>query len=387
MTDLESSQIESTQIEGTFFHPDFVGKRTALISLDYQLVKVTINEGSYCYSPQDFTTALGGANQQLLFFNHQKDAKITICFALTPELLRTVDRLPDTMGQTIRQAIQRKKRSVLLSFAAAFAMLSVLGLGGYLFIIKAVDIAATAIPVAVEEKIGNIALESLIQDPNRYFDTEAHQMLESLIAFMRPGLPPEYQELKIYIQKDDKINAFALPGGHIVFNTQLLEKARTPEEILGVAAHEMAHVTERHGIKSLLRSTSLYLVLTFVIGDFTGLIAIIAENSSFLVNQTFSRASEQEADERAFALLWQRGIDPRGIAGFFDLIKVEEEKHLKNYPELKKVLGYLSTHPNTDDRIRSIHDQWQQHVSEQGASHVRPVEFDMAKLQAALKKL
>jgi predicted Zn-dependent protease len=322
-----------------------------------------------------------------LFFNHQRDAKITICLSLTPELLRAVDRLPDSMGQRIRHSIRRKKRSIFLSFAAAFAVLIVLGLGGYLLLIEAVDVAATAIPAGVEEKIGNIALESLIQDPNRYRDTEAQQMLESLLAFMRPGLPPEYQKLKIYIQKDDEINAFALPGGHIVFNTQLLEKARTPEEILGVAAHEMAHVTERHGLKSLLRSASLYLVLTFMIGDFTGLIAIIAENSSFLVNQTFSRAAEQEADEWAFALLWKRGIDPRGIAGFFDLIKIEEEKRFKNYPEIKKVLGYLSTHPDTDDRIQAIHDQWQQHVSEQGSSHIRPVAFDMARLQAALKKL
>ena len=47
---------------------------------------------------------------------------------------------------------------------------------------------------------------------------------------------------RLFVTTSKEINAFALPGGTIVFHRGLLERARTAEEIQGVLAHEMAHV-------------------------------------------------------------------------------------------------------------------------------------------------
>ncbi|MCC8193336.1 MAG: M48 family metallopeptidase, partial [Deltaproteobacteria bacterium] len=51
----------------------------------------------------------------------------------------------------------------------------------------------------------------------------------------------------------DMVNAFALPGGFIVVTTGLIRRCRTPDELAGVLAHEMAHVTERHNTRRLVR--------------------------------------------------------------------------------------------------------------------------------------
>jgi beta-barrel assembly-enhancing protease len=48
------------------------------------------------------------------------------------------------------------------------------------------------------------------------------------------------------VTESREVNAFALPGGYIVFHRRLLERARTAEEVQGVRAHEMAHVLKRH---------------------------------------------------------------------------------------------------------------------------------------------
>ena len=55
------------------------------------------------------------------------------------------------------------------------------------------------------------------------------------------------------------VNAFALPGGYIVVYTGLIDKAETPEQLAGVIAHEMAHVTKRHGLQRVAQSAGVIL--------------------------------------------------------------------------------------------------------------------------------
>lgn len=374
-------------LEGSFFHPDAEGKKAAWVTLDHQRVLVRAAGREYSYPPLEFTPSIGGANNQLLFLTHVRSEKIIVCLPSGPGLKAQVARLPDDLRLRIKELQNHRRKTATVALSAAVAFLAIIGIGGYFLLNQAVDVAAELIPQSAEDKIGDLAIEGLLTDPEKYKDTDAQRQLEALLAKIKPGLPPPYQDITVYIQKNDNINAFALPGGHIVFNSELLEKARTPEEILGVAAHEMAHVTERHGLKGILRSLGLYMALTLLVGDFSGLIAVLAENSSLLLQQSYSRDTEAAADRLAFDLLWTQGIDPRGIAGFFEMIKKEEDRRLRNHENLKKVLGYLSTHPDTDERIRNIQEMWEQRGSKAGEPGPEPVTFDMAKLKAALREL
>ena len=56
--------------------------------------------------------------------------------------------------------------------------------------------------------------------------------------------------LDVFMVADPRINAFALPGGHIGFNAGLLIASQTESELAGVMGHELTHVTQRHIARS-----------------------------------------------------------------------------------------------------------------------------------------
>ncbi|MEO1204381.1 MAG: M48 family metalloprotease, partial [Pseudomonadota bacterium] len=58
-------------------------------------------------------------------------------------------------------------------------------------------------------------------------------------------------DFTFFVIQDPRINAFALPGGYIGVHTGLIEATRSEDELAGVLAHEVAHVTQRHIARAL----------------------------------------------------------------------------------------------------------------------------------------
>src|SRR6202012_525466 len=110
-------------------------------------------------------------------------------------------------------------------------------------------------------------------------------------------LPENRRNLKFYIRQDDQANAFALPGGYVVVHTGLLQLTDTPEQLLGVLAHEIAHETQRHMIRKRISAAgSLAVFGVFIRGrEATG--SLMGMGSGLLVFQGFSQRYETEADE------------------------------------------------------------------------------------------
>ena len=162
-------------------------------------------------------------------------------------------------------------------------------------------------------------------------------------------------------------------------------KANSAEEVLGVAAHEMAHVTQRHVAKSLVRGLGIFLFLQTVIGDYTGLIGVLLDNTGFLMRQSFSREHEAEADAIGFTNLIDAGISPLGMIDFFQSLLDEQNKSRPSEPnsdkiedstlDLDKALSFLSSHPRTKERITTIQEKYRHWLQSGGRKHPR-VEFD-----------
>jgi predicted Zn-dependent protease len=152
----------------------------------------------------------------------------------------------------------------------------------------------------------------------------------------------------LVFRKSDAIgaNAMALLGGTIVVTDGLVALARDDREILGVLAHEAGHVDGRHGLRGLVQDSLVSMLLALVIGDVS---ALAAAASSSVLEASYSRDLEREADAYAIEMLNANGIPLKFLADM--LRRLESAAGTSGMPS---ALRYLSTHPATDERIRQL---------------------------------
>lgn len=113
-------------------------------------------------------------------------------------------------------------------------------------------------------------------------------------------------------------NAFALPGGTIVMTDELVERAGSDVELLvGVLAHELGHVEQRHGMRLLVQTGLLAAAASLAFGDFSGWLA----GAPVLLGQAgYSRDAEREADRAAIRILRAAGLSPLALVRFFERV-------------------------------------------------------------------
>ena len=143
------------------------------------------------------------------------------------------------------------------------------------------------------------------------------------------------------------MNAFAAPGGFIVIFNGLLKAARSPDEVAGVLAHEMGHVIERHGAEALVRTVGLSLIFQIFVGDASGLVGLGAAAGQLLLELSYSRGDEAEADATAVTALVAADIRRNGLADFFARLDREAEDQSEEF-------ALLSSHPLNSDRVEAI---------------------------------
>jgi Zn-dependent protease with chaperone function len=151
-------------------------------------------------------------------------------------------------------------------------------------------------------------------------------------------------------------NAFTLPGGVIVVTDQLVE-ILDDKEVAAVLAHELGHVRYRHGTRHLLDNSIHALFAMAVFGDVSAVAGLAATTPTVLMNASYSRGFEREADAYAFDLLKRSGRSPRDFASALASLRAmtlgDESRKSRIAP---KKFGYLATHPDTEERIKAAED-------------------------------
>jgi beta-barrel assembly-enhancing protease len=154
-----------------------------------------------------------------------------------------------------------------------------------------------------------------------------------------------------YLVDSPEVNAFAIPGGHVFVNRGLIERADQFSELAGVLGHEIAHVTERHGIEQLEKQQKAGLVVTlvyWVLGRDPGALEQVAiQGGGAALFAKYGRDAEREADQRAVHTLAASGYDPEGMATFFEDLLREQARR----PTV--VDQWFSTHPTSEERVRN----------------------------------
>lgn len=207
--------------------------------------------------------------------------------------------------------------------------------------------AAVATPVELDDAIGRQGLEFLdaqLFDPSA-LPVDRQRELREVFADVVAAVGDDH-EYRLEFRVGNRLgpNAIALPSGIVIVTDELAVLAEHDEELAAVMAHEVGHARHRHALRALIQN-SLVAGLVFVaLGDPSGATAIAAGIPTLLVERSFSREFEREADDVAYEYLAIRGISDRRFADL--MLRLEHAMADSGAPSL------LSTHPRAGERIR-----------------------------------
>lgn len=179
----------------------------------------------------------------------------------------------------------------------------------------------------------------------------------------RPNIPYTFQ-----VVNDNNINAFATAGGFVYVNTGLIAAADNEAELASVMAHEIGHISGRHVLKSIKKAAIEQGLASAAGVDRNTAIGLGVQLGLRLPR---SREYEYQADETGLNALVKAGYAPAGMTGFFE----------KLLGKGRSMPTFLSTHPNTEDRIQAIKQAIDPATANQGDG------LDSAAYKAKIQKL
>lgn len=212
------------------------------------------------------------------------------------------------------------------------------------------DSAARILSPAQEKRIGKSFMRQLLRERNYVDDRELSAYLNRLGVKIGAHASLRGGGIHVHLLQNSKLNAFALPGGHITFHTGLLLTAADESELASVMGHEIAHISQRHLPRMLAKAEASKLpaaaaiMVSILIGGKVGLAGLTVANAALLSSQlAYSRDFEREADAIGITLLAEAGYDSAAMARFFN--KLERHGGIGGAPE------FLRSHPLSYNRI------------------------------------
>ncbi len=236
--------------------------------------------------------------------------------------------------------------SALASVAIGGVLLFYFGLPGFSRLV------ATMIPVAWEQPIGDALVAGVIDDYPVCRSEAGEAALQEILLSLRNASGSD-MNYNVQVVKWSMQNAFAAPGGNIIFMSGLLEDMESPEEFAGVLAHEMGHTIKRHSMARIIQVLGLDVLLeTFGLGG-TDILELAAQVGGVLVIFKNSREDESEADQMAAEILLTAGIDPGGLKTFFQRL-LDADPNAEEAPG--NAVSIFSSHPQLAERIDAVEE-------------------------------
>jgi len=259
--------------------------------------------------------------------------------------LVALDALLESMGHRDGwvDQIQRRARFVLIACVSCALLAAV----AYKWLLPwAAAYGARQLPAVAGKSLTTETLkllDSRVLQPSKIPQEHRQSLAAAFATLMLPegGHPTS----PLLFRSSDALgaNAFTLPDGTIILLDGLVTTLGDDREILAVLAHELGHAHGRHALRMLLQSSAVGAFLTFYVGDVSQLLAAAP---AAIVQARYSQDFERAADNYGATLLRYNGMSPSLLADALT-------KLAASHPESSKV-GYLSSHPATDERIRNL---------------------------------
>ena len=215
------------------------------------------------------------------------------------------------------------------------------------------DRVSGAVSSDEEKAIGEMFLQQVYSNAPLISDPIIFEYTEHLIYRLSEYSQVKDRYFKILLIDDDSLNAFAAPGGIIGVNGGLFLYSDNEGQFSSVLAHELAHLSQRHFARNVLKSQDSNLASALVMVSSIA-IALISNNPNamavgpaILQSQSlrYSRLFVKEADRVGFANLVKAGYHPESMGEMFE-----------NMNEIRRLSGdlppeFLLTHPLSSSRI------------------------------------
>lgn len=134
-------------------------------------------------------------------------------------------------------------------------------------------------------------------------------------------------------------NAFALPNGIIIVTDELIKLTENINELKSIIFHEIAHIEKRDSLKLMIENSFIAVIVAIYLGDISFLGDLGVGIGTFMINSSYSRKHETQADIYSFEKMIETGIDPIYFIKIMEKIENQYPKDENNN------LFYLSTHP------------------------------------------
>lgn len=260
------------------------------------------------------------------------------------EILR---RLRGRRPLHVVHALESRWRYLTVCLAVTAALVF---LGGRYGVPLAARGLASALPQSVAAQAGQHTLEALDRTLFAPSELEPSER-QRLLARFQPLLD-DHRDLDLHVvfRRGGRIgaNAFALPGGTVVFTDEMVRLAAADEELLAVLGHEAGHVAHRHGFQRVIQDSLLAFALAAVTGDASSTSQLFLGLPVMLTEMAYSRDFEREADRYALDTLAAGGIPARHFADLMRRLSPPDTGGGGRWS------NYLSTHPDMAERLRAF---------------------------------
>jgi predicted Zn-dependent protease len=236
--------------------------------------------------------------------------------------------------------------------------------------------ADLVMPSAQEHRLGMEFMKNVRESFSIVEDPLLTDYLESLGNRLVANSGTAPGRFRFFFIQDPAINAFAGPDGYVGVFSGLVLASESESELAAVLAHEIAHVTQRHLMRTiedqqrLFVPTTAALIAAAILGAQVnadlGKAAIAGVQAAAIQRQiNFTRENEQEADRIGIATLAAAGFDPYAMPGFFERLARANRTYEISAPE------FLRTHPVTSSRIADALGRAENYGHKQRADDLR----------------
>ncbi|RFS21918.1 hypothetical protein DVR12_14805 [Chitinophaga silvatica] len=302
--------------------------------LDFHFLEDNTRKISWLYSEINAETF----NKRVLKIKHPTEGGLEIT---DPECIQAfTSYYPFRQKKSLYGWVIRNGNKAAISLAALL-------LGIFLIIYFLVlpflgDVIAKQLPKSFDRELGDLARSTI----HEKIDTTGSDLLTRFAKQINWNSKDTFT---FEVAKSSVINAYALPGGHIVVYEELLKKINTKEELAALLSHEVSHVEYRHSVRKLCKDMSTSIIVSAFFSNIGSVTSTLSSQANTLSSLTYSREYEKEADIEGLAILRKNKIDQQGMVKLLDILSSIDQKI--------KIPTFLSTHPLTKDRINYVKER------------------------------